>query len=80
MRIVVGLIGIIIGIMIVKKTYQLVEFFGKSSWAESKLGGGLGGTYVLYKIIGVVIIVFSAMHMLGILDLFVLPFRRIFGG
>ena len=63
MRIIWGFIGIAIGTLILWKTYPLVGFFGKVPWAEEHLRGGLGGTYFLYKLIGLVTILLSAMYM-----------------
>lgn len=63
MRIIWGLIGIAIGTLILWKTYPLVGFFGKVSWAEEHLRGGLGGTYFLYKLMGLVTVLLSAMYM-----------------
>ncbi|TSA45925.1 hypothetical protein D4R52_01475 [bacterium] len=80
MRIFFGLIGIIIGTFIVWKTYPLVNFFGRIDWAERHLAGGFGGTYFLYKIVGIVFVVLGAMYMFGLLDVFMSPFRSIFGG
>ena len=60
--------GITIGVLLIKKAYQIVQFFGKSSWAERHLSGGLGGTYFLVKIIGAAVIAFSMMYLFGIID------------
>jgi len=77
MRIIGSLAGIIVGIMIVWKTFPLVNTFGQISWAEQHLGGG--GTYTLYKLIGLIVIILSAMHLFGLSDILVYPFRSIFG-
>lgn len=80
MRFIWSLIGIIIGIILLWKTYQLVNWFGKVDWAERHLAGGFGGTYFLYKAIGLLLIIFSLMYMFGALDIFLLPLGKIFGG
>lgn len=80
MRYVWGFIGLAIGIIFVWKTFQLVNFFGKIDWAERHLAAGLGGTYFLYKIIGIVVIVLSIMYAFGLIDLILSPFAGIFGG
>ena len=59
MNIVIGLLLVVIGFLIVWKTRKLIEFFGTSSWADAKLGGG--GTNLLYKFIGIVIIFIGFM-------------------
>ncbi len=53
-RILIGLILAVVGFVIVWKTRKFIEFFGASAWAETKLGGG--GTAMLYKAIGIVLI------------------------
>lgn len=77
MRIIGGLIGIAIGVFIIWKTFPLVNMFGKISWAEQHLGSG--GTYTLYKLVGLLVVFFSAMHLFGLSDILVYPFRSVFG-
>lgn len=78
MKITGGLIGIVIGVLIIWKTFPLVNMFGKISWAEQHLGSG--GTYTLYKLVGLLVVLLSAMHLFGILDIFLSPFESVFGG
>ena len=59
LNILIGTILAIVGFLIVWKTSVLIDFFGTSSWAETKLGGG--GTSLLYKTIGVLIIFIGFM-------------------
>ncbi|MEK7189213.1 MAG: hypothetical protein AAB671_01800 [Patescibacteria group bacterium] len=51
MRIVVGIILVLIGFLLVWKTEAVVQFAGYSNWAESKLGT-MGGTRLMYKLVG----------------------------
>jgi hypothetical protein len=51
LRLLVGLAFIGVGAMMVIRTRGFVDFFGYSDWAEQKLGGG--GTYLLYKVVGI---------------------------
>lgn len=53
-RILIGLVLVAVGFLIVWKTRAIIDAFGTSSWAEVKLGGG--GTSLMYKGIGIVII------------------------
>jgi len=69
-----------IGTSILWKTYPLVNFFGKNDWAEEHLAGGLGGTYFLYKLIGITVVILSALYLFGILDILLSPFYALFGG
>lgn len=80
MRFFWGLIGIIIGVLLLKYTYSLSQTFGKFDWAEKYFTGGLGGTYFFYKIAGVLVILFSALYMFGILDNLLGPISGVFGG
>ncbi|MDP3741001.1 MAG: hypothetical protein Q8R08_01595 [bacterium] len=80
MRIFWGLIGIGIGILLLKYTYVLATTFGKFDWAEKYFSGGLGGTYFFYKAAGILVILLSALHMFGILDNLLGPVGGVFGG
>ena len=80
MRIFWGLLGIGIGVLLMKYTYSLTVTLGKFDWAEKYLSGGFGGTYFFYKLAGIIIIVLSALYMFGILDNLLGPIGGIFGG
>ena len=81
MRFIWGIIGIIIGVLIVRYTFPLVNFFGRVSWAERHLSwGSAGGTYTLYKIIGVGTILLSGLYMFGLLEVLLWPILKIFAG
>ncbi len=53
-KILVFLVAAAIGILILKYTEPIVRTVGKMGWAEEHLG--LGGTYTMWKIIGIVVI------------------------
>jgi hypothetical protein len=53
-RILVGLLLVAIGFVFVWKTSKFIETFGSIDWADQKLGGG--GTYLVYKTLGIIII------------------------
>lgn len=57
-------IGIAIGALLMIKTEWLIQNFGRSAWAEEKLGTS-GGTRLMYKLIGVAIILLSFLLMTG---------------
>lgn len=59
-----GFLAIALGAGMVIKTEWLVSTFGKSAWAESHLGLN-GGTRLMYKLIGIAIILLSFMAMTG---------------
>ena len=54
LRILLGLVIVGLGFLVTWKTQPIVDILGYSAWAEQKLGSG--GTYTLYKLIGVIII------------------------
>ncbi len=53
-RIIIGLVLVAIGFVFVWKTRKFIETFGTIAWADAKLGGG--GTNIMYKTIGLILI------------------------
>jgi hypothetical protein len=50
--------SILIGVLILKYTERIVDTVGHSDWADRYLGfGGGGGTYTMWKIIGLLVII-----------------------
>ncbi|OGE75449.1 MAG: hypothetical protein A3C85_03055 [Candidatus Doudnabacteria bacterium RIFCSPHIGHO2_02_FULL_48_21] len=64
MKIIIGLAGIVIGILLVVKSYFLTSTFGQISFAEKYLGSG--GTYTFYKLLGIAFIVLSVLYMFDV--------------
>ena len=60
MRIVLGLIMLMLGIVFVIKTEGLYEFFGSVDFAEKYLGSS-GGSRLFYKLLGILISVIGFM-------------------
>ena len=60
MRILIGLLLIILGFLLVWKSNKVVNFGGKSDWAEKNLGTS-GGTNLMYKLIGILVIFFGLL-------------------
>lgn len=54
-RIIIGSIVSLIGFFVVWKTQWLVGMVGKSEWAEWNMGS-FGGSNMLYKLIGIIIL------------------------
>ncbi len=78
-RIIVGIIGIVIGSIMVIRSEWLLSFFGRINWAEIHLGSE-GGTRVLYKLIGILAIIISLMIMTGMIEgLLMAIFGPLFG-
>lgn len=76
-RILIGIFGIPLGVLIMIYRYQLKQVTGNVSWAEQYLG--MGGTYNLFIIIGLAVSIFSLMYAFGTLqDLLYGTFGRFF--
>ena len=61
---VIAFIGALaLGLVILIYTKQIVDIAGNSSWAESKIGAG--GTYTLWKLFGVFVIIFGFLYAVG---------------
>lgn len=79
MNIVIGILIILAGVFLVIKTEWFIQNFGTSSWAEQHLGSS-GGTRLMYKLIGIAIIILSMMGMTGMLgEVIISVFGRLFG-
>lgn len=66
-RIVFGLIGIPLGVLIILKTRYIVEqITGPIGWAENLFGSFGSGTYSFFRLAGFAIVVASLMVMLGV--------------
>ncbi len=59
-RILIGIVLVAIGFVIVWKTRKFIETFGSIAWADAKLGGG--GTSIMYKTIGIILIFVGFMY------------------
>lgn len=67
MRFFLGLIGIIIGSLITIKSEWILQNVGRNQWAEEHLGYE-GGSRLLYKLIGITIIVLAMLYMTGLVE------------
>jgi hypothetical protein len=68
MNIIIGIVLVIIGFIFVWKTRKFIEFFGPIAWADAKLGGG--GTSLMYKFIGIILIFAGFMWATGLWNAF----------
>ena len=80
MRILWSLIAAAVGFLIIRYSISLADAFGHVEWAERHLGGGLAGTYTLYRLIGLAILIFSLLYMFGGLGFILSPLAHFFGG
>lgn len=62
-RILIFLGTLIIGLGIIRYNPQWVSWTGKNQWAENKLGSG--GTYTLWKLVAIAIIIFGFLVLIG---------------
>ena len=76
MRFLIGLIGIAIGFLTVWKANWLVQNFGYIDWAEKHISPE-GGSRLLWKFIGLIIIFISLLFMFGMIEGIIIG---IFGG
>ncbi|MEK7084524.1 MAG: hypothetical protein AAB932_04785 [Patescibacteria group bacterium] len=80
MKFIVGILAILFSVILIIKTEWFVENFGTSGWAEEHMGTS-GGTRLMYKLIGLVIIIIAMLGMTGFLGGIIWSvFGRLFGG
>jgi hypothetical protein len=66
MKYIIGILAVILGTWMVIKTEWLIENFGTNAWAEQHLGAD-GGSRLMYKLIGLAIIIIAMLGMTGLL-------------
>lgn len=66
MTYIIGFGAVALGAILIIYTEWFVNNFGRSAWAEAKFGGD-GGTRLLYKLIGLAMILLAFMGMTGML-------------
>ncbi len=71
MQIIFGLIVALLGIGVVFKTEWILENFGTNTWAEDTLGTS-GGSRLLYKLIGLIMIFFGFLLITGLFQSFLM--------
>jgi len=76
LRVFLGLLAATAGFMLTWQSEWIVQNFGRVPWAEEHLGMD-GGTRLMWKLLGILIIILSFMGMTGLLGSFILS---IFGG
>ncbi len=68
-NLVVGIIMAGIGFLMLKFTLWFVTNFGRIDWFERHLRTW-GGTFLFYKLIGIMLSFFGILHMVGLLEPF----------
>ncbi|MBX4186915.1 MAG: hypothetical protein KW802_01475 [Candidatus Doudnabacteria bacterium] len=79
MRFFYGFIGIIVGFLLIRYSILLTETLGRMDWAEQYLKGGLAGTYSMYRLLGLIFIIFSLLYIFNIFGFIVSPLAPLFG-
>ena len=76
---IIGLIAMVVGVFLIIKTEWFIENFGTNAWAEEHLGTS-GGTRLMYKLVGLAIILVAMMGVTGLLGNFIMAtFGKLFG-
>ena len=65
-RILVLIIGLAIGVVFVWQKKFFADTFGRNGWAERTFGPG--GTFFMWQLIGIVIIVASLLYSTGVIS------------
>ena len=78
MKFIIGILVMVVGALLVIKTEWFIENFGRSEWAEQKLGNG--GTHLFYKLLAVTGIILALLGMTGALgEIIIGIFGSLFG-
>ncbi len=78
MKYFISILAIAFGAILVIKTEWFIQNFGTNAWAEQHLGTS-GGSRLLYKLVGLVIIFIAMMGVTGLLGVFIMgTFGRLF--
>jgi hypothetical protein len=79
MTYIIGIFIIAMGAVLIIYTEWFIENFGRSAWAEEKFGLS-GGTRIMYKVLGLIIIFVSLLWMTGLFQSILLSvFGNLFG-
>lgn len=68
LRFIIGIAIAAAGSYFVIRTRSILNFFGPIDWAERKLGGG--GSYLLYKVIGIIVAIVGIIVAVNLWDWF----------
>lgn len=69
-KIIVFIISLPLGLALMIKSEPLVRLFGKNSWAERVAPGG---SYTMWKLIGLIVVILGFLFLIGRLDWLVYP-------
>ncbi len=69
-KIIIFLISFPLGLYFVVRAEPMVRLFGKNSWAERVMPGG---SYMMWKLIGIIVIALGFLFLVGSLDWLIYP-------
>ena len=67
LKILVFILALVLGLSFLIYTEPIVRTFGKTDWAERHFQT-FGGTYLVWKIVGIIIIILGFLFLVGSLD------------
>ena len=83
-RFIWGLLLVALGFFMVWKTAWFMDLFGRIPWAEQHMttsfGAGLGGSWMWYKLLGILVIAAAILYMTGTLQIIVINLLGAFFG
>lgn len=74
LKILVFIFGLVIGFLFLIYSEQIVRFVGKSLWFEEYFHLQ-GGSYLLWKLFGIIVIILGFLFLVGALDWLLFPGR-----
>jgi hypothetical protein len=69
LKIFIFIIALVAGLYFLVKSEYIVRVIGHNAWAEKYLGAG--GTYLMWKLLGILVIILGFLYLLGDLDSYV---------
>lgn len=83
-RFLIGMLIIAVGFLLVWKTPWFLSVFGRVPWAEehftTSFGAGFGGSWMWYKLLGLLTIVAAILYMTGTLQALLVSTLGVFFG
>lgn len=70
-HILIGIVAALVGVALVIKTEWFIQNFGSNAWAEEKFGFS-GGTRLMYKTIGILLIFFGFLAITNLYEGFLM--------
>ncbi len=65
-KIIIFVLSIVVGLYFLVKSEYIVRVIGHNAWVDSYLGRG--GSYLMWKVIGIAVMILGFLYLLGDLD------------